>query len=469
MKQLKTKKVVNKVLALALAITMSVGMTMSVAAIPLATGVTEIEMEKHYKTPTGIVPPAELFTFVIEKNMFNNKNAAFFTANPTDTDAAAWAAMPATVSATDEVAVGYGLHTTGFPGHNWAGAGDHNFGTGVVNTAVPGIDNWVKPIERAEDAFTTSVASNNYLFSELNLTAPGVYTYKITESAGSRTDIIYSGAEYLVHINVVNDGASGVEIGGYHIVMTKDQSGAPITPIKPAKLIFENIYAAATEVSISKVVADGLGGTFKGDVNRYFEFKATVTAPATAAPGTIYKARVYDMSAIPADLANDADVLAKNETVAANGTILADARGNYIAFTSGTEVTFHLKHEQELILEEVHIAANYTVNETGVPNYVPTLDIIAGGTQGSALESGPVTGAAGSDLSSEEFDFGGTAGGGGSVPVTAGTDRADFENEFDDNPYTGLLVANLPFILMFLAAVGALGAYVVTKSRKRRV
>ena len=476
MKQTRMKKMVNKVLALALVAIMSVGLTVSVGAVGLGTGVTGLEIEKHYKSPAGITPPEELFTFNVEKYMVNNKDAAYFAANPLDVDAPIWVAMPVIDSTVgmvpgkpkELVYAGYGVHTALLPGFDFVGAGNYDFGPVSPDATVVGVDNYIRDILWAENPWSSSIVGSPFDGTFFNFTAAAVYTYKITEIPGTNPDIIYSGAEYWVHINIVNNGSGGFEISGFEIVMTKNQLGQTITPVKPAKIVFENTYAVATDVSISKVVADGPDGTFKGDVNRYFEFEATMTAPSTAPVGTIYKARVYDMSDIPADLKNDTDVLAKNETIAANGTILSDARGDYIAFPSGTQVTFYLKHGQELIFEEVHVGAEYTVNEIGVPNYVPTLDVTSAGATGSPLVTTPVTGTVGDDLSSEEFDFGGTAGGGGAVPVTTSTDRADFENEFDDTPYTGLLVENWPFILMLLAAITVLGVYVGAKSRKRK-
>ena len=499
----KRKTIINRILALTMALVMSAGMLVNVsAAITLAPGVTEPVKEKWYHTPEGIIPPDEAFFITVEKLMFNNKDAAFFTANPGDVDAAAWAAM-AEVPNPSAYFFGYGAPAvlngmedglTGPTGTVWPYdpvVGGPFFPPNIPNplgsmifAPITGLDTyinwnlhgWANPYTSS----ATSIAGTNLFTLGINYAHVGVHSYLVKEVAGTNPNITYSQAEYIVNVHVVTGANPGdFVIAGISVVQTVDQDGTPMTPVPPLlgvkadEIIFENTYSELGKLSISKEVADG--PNFPADVNRYFEFEATVEAPVTAPAGTTYKARVYDMNALPnLDTDTDATIAGLNETSAANyaGTLSTDARGLYIEVTPGTAFEFKLKHEQELMFDEIHLGATYTVEETGVPNYTPTLDVIVSGSsidnQADPLITGPITGPTGADWSTEEFDYAGTLGAGGNILVDAGVNRADFVNTFDDTPYTGLLVENLPFILMFLAAIAALSGYVVFTSRKKK-
>lgn len=292
-----------------------------------------------------------------------------------------------------------------------------------------------------------------------NITWPhaGVYVYEIKETAGSTTGMTYSAAAYTATVYVKN-GTNGTYASDITVMKTKDDAGADtsaeeqaqkVDPSKPDEtdpskgggLKFVNTYVKSIPVTpvnpdpdkpkedddndnglgVNKSVTGDLGDKTKG-----FDFKVKVTAP-TLSSKTSYKA-----------------------VIAGPG----DKRSEEITFNSGTEQTIQLAHGQELVFTDLDVGAAFEVQETDSDvatsdteknKYTAKTEKVLNG--GTATQEG--TGAAKvSGTVSEKSDL---------VAVT---------NTRNSETPTGIVINNLPFILMIAAVLGGFAAYIAVRRRR---
>lgn len=293
----------------------------------------------------------------------------------------------------------------------------------------------------------------------------GEYTYTITEQSGTYTTaagetMTYSGGSYDVTVYVAN-GTSGLYVAaiGAKIVVTDNPGqtggdkvdptpgGDPLVTGDSSKLIFTNTYIKTIVdprdptdptdpgdpddptnpdnqgISISKTVAGNYGDKTKG-----FTFNVTVTKNSLVTAHT-YTAYLME-----------------------GNTVVTDSSANPISytFTPGTAQEVTLTDGQRLVCIGVEVGTRYVAVESAATGYTPSMSIVtAGGTP-------VVTGGTVSTLLST-----------GSQLAGDGANSADFTNTYNDVTPTGIIINNLPFILMIVLAAGAFVAFVVVKSRKR--
>jgi len=143
-----------------------------------------------------------------------------------------------------------------------------------------------------------------------------------------------------------------------------------------------------------------------------------------------------------------------------------DTTTGLITVTSGTQFTYSLQDGQKLVFVDTPVGTSYSVNETGTLGYTPSETVTYGSTP---LQTNTDAGTKGSALSTDTAIapvFGGVAY--TTNLVGESTNSAAFTNDYQTITPTGILINNLPFIGLILLAVGAFGAYVVVKSRKRK-
>jgi hypothetical protein len=295
----------------------------------------------------------------------------------------------------------------------------------------------------------------------------GVYEYRITEKQtgaytindAAKEALTYSPGAYDIRF-YVKDNAAGTATYVYAIgvtVVTVDNSGQTAdakvdpTPNTGGGLVFTNTYTkfgggGNPEIPENQILGIGekVGGDY-ADRSKYFTYALTVNK-ASLVPGTpVYKAYVVDTT-------NNV------VTTAANGSISNDTFGNYIAVTSGTSTTIKLKHDQRIVFTDLPIGSNYVAVETGETHYTPRVTMVVDGatsfnrtaTEATDLSTGPSTANAGTVLVGEKAN------------------AASFLNTYQTIAPTGLLIGNLPFIMILLVALGAFILFIIVKSRKRR-
>lgn len=156
---------------------------------------------------------------------------------------------------------------------------------------------------------------------------------------------------------------------------------------------------------ISKAITADEGVTI--DKSKVFQFTATVTFPAGAGD---YKYKITDADG----------------TDSTEFTVYKPATGNSATFT------FELTHGQRLVFTDIAIGATWTVSEATYPAYTATITTSNNG-----------------------------------LVKDSGQNKSVVENAYnpDKDPATGLSIANLPFIVLALVAVGGLVAYVIVRRK----
>ena len=266
----------------------------------------------------------------------------------------------------------------------------------------------------------------------------GEYVYSIVENAtgytpGTGENLTYSQATYKLYVRVAN-GTSGLYVANVMAERVVDDNGDTVSPgvkVDPAPgngagngLAFTNVFTkrgGGTDAD-SLIISNAVSGTY-ADRTKQFNFSLTVTnAPtssATSFTGTITK---------------------------------ADTTTSTVTVSPGTAQTFTLAHGEKLTFSDLPAGTTYTLSQTGMAGYKPSYRVIENGGTPSAGTAA---------------DFGdGLAT--GTRLVGENANSADFTNTYDDGTITdtGILVNNLPFIVLIGVSLLALGAVVVSKRRQ---
>jgi hypothetical protein len=303
----------------------------------------------------------------------------------------------------------------------------------------------------------------------------GVYVYYVTENqttSYSPTDTLkekltYSGAKYKVSV-YVQDNAAGTGNFVYAIaaeIIIQDgtnggdaEGKVDATPgtddsitTDDSDMIFTNTYlknngkddptdpTTADTLSIKKEVSEAFA-----DKEKYFAFDVKVTAH-TGITGALTKHAAYVVDAKNAIVTD----ITPNYT-GSEATVDGNSKP-IIEFTPGTALTVNLKHGQRLIFTDLYVGTTFNVNEKATADYTPSYIVTVNGVAGSK-----VPGEMNKELST------------GDKIVGEAKNAADYTNAYKPVTPTGISVDNLPFIALIVIALGALAAYIVVKSRRRK-
>jgi hypothetical protein len=309
------------------------------------------------------------------------------------------------------------------------------------------------------------------LFASVTWPHAGEYIYDVVEtkslvggSLSSKESMGYSLAKYRLTVYVAN-GDTGLfvaAIGAEVLVVDSDDGtepgdkvdgrpgGDPNVEGDMSKIVFTNRYQKTTGsgdpedyvLAISKTVTMNNITDFDfANREKYFDFQVTVTKSSANTNATqTYKAYVLDASGT---------VVTSEENY--SGSILTDATyGDYFVFTSGSQLTVHLKHGQWLSFVDLEVGSSYTVTELATPDFTPNCDqTIKGVTTniaGTVNTSLPIL----------------------STGITEGDDRADFVNVYKTVTPTGIGVDELPYVVLASVALIGLAVFVVLGLYKRR-
>lgn len=310
-----------------------------------------------------------------------------------------------------------------------------------------------------ENAGKLEKTSQNVLQS-VNFTHAGIYTYTVKETANtySITDstketMTYSQAEYEMKVYVENNTeGTGVFVKYVTVEKKKNDDGSnvtegtvkvdPNTPDGDGKgFVFNNTYVKVSTgtpdpvdpvnetaaLTIGKEVAGNLG-----DKTKDFSFSLSLTKASTLNDEQTYHYYIAEKNG------EDWTKLSAYET--ANKKI-----------TTAAATTFTLKHNQKLVIVDAHAGTKYTVTETGTTYYVPSAKYVENG--GAETTSGIKN--AGESLALTTKLIG------------ENTNTVAYTNTYSDtNTPTGIIINNLPFILLILIA--ALGMFCYVAARRRR-
>ena len=242
----------------------------------------------------------------------------------------------------------------------------------------------------------------------------GWYEYKVTEDVtGLDTNIFpdNSEAEYVLKIGVANKPDGTLYFKEIVLAKITDDDGDEIDPpVKDGDFEFINKYTPQSKLTVTKTIA--------GDyANMNEKFTYTVTFPDYVTGDTQISGKVIYGDGSTADL--------PVTTVAGVATVLLG---------HGDKVEF-----------DVIAATEYSIVETAVAGYTQSANITDG-------EEEPV---AASNVST-----------GVDGDVVEGGTIVDWTNTFVITSPTGILIDNLPFIMLGLITLLAIGGYLVIRRRR---
>lgn len=382
------------------------------AATPTASGTeaapAHVTINKHLVMPEGTITPAGAATFN-------------FTALTVDGETATATNMPAIPARTI------------------------NFTTADAGTTTSGVKTVSKESVNIVDGITFPHA--------------GEYIYTVTEAASGFTltndtdtteEMAYSTKIYYVQVIVANNAAgTGTYVKSISVNNYTPASGASVAVVgskvgdddgaEGTDFSFENKFVRThlndstnpgdtndTNLRIKKVVAgDG------GDFTQYFTFTVTVNAPAVTLPTTptTYKAVVME----------------NNATIdpAANG-ITGAGTDHVFTVTPGAAFTVKLKHNQSVVLLDAPVGSTYTASETAVANYTASYVQTANGVAGTSTTSNTVA----------------------STIIGEAANNLVMTNTKAAITPTGIVLSNLPYILVGIFAIAGLGFLMSQKHRR---
>ena len=417
----KWKQLTKTILASVMAFAMVVGYGASVSATPGLQDEGEAILTKILEVPQGVAIPGKVFTFMFEKVGIQKADET-----TVDDSAAALAKMEGITNAT----IAFTLGQT----------------TGITD---PGLVTGYKDV----------LGKSSDVLAGVTWPHAGVFIYAVSEVPVSPDPLYrYSTAKYTMKVYVQNVDASGdptvtptglfkVTHVGFEMLAPDGRTPGATGVGDKVEPVFTNRHIPRVKLDISKRVA----GEF-ADHTLDFTFTPTFIRPvdsdAVESVGTV----VDTLTGSPVTPSRTIKV-----TFAANSPM-------------GTldQPTFRLRHGETLRFEGVDstdldtyqkgtlpAGTVWTVEEAGTPGYRASASV----NNNSAIDATITPGTAGMDYSIASD---------GTNPLVAGDsqNRAVVTNTYKTITPTGILLNNLPYILLIVVALGGFAGYIVSKRRK---
>lgn len=279
-----------------------------------------------------------------------------------------------------------------------------------------------------------------------NWSDAGKYEYTVKETAatpaitdGEHQKMIMSLAEYTMDVYVSN-GDNGLEISKIIVNKKKDDEGKT-APDTTGKVDFSNTdkngfnftntyvqeagtgidptnpdpdYTTYGSLDVSKIIKTDAADT--ADSNKEFEFTATFTFPK----GT------------------DANTLGG----------VKDANGHIITIEQDGTYKFTLKADKNMKFTGMPVGTQISVAESATPNYRGSAESVFNGQSQTKVEA---------DKYNEAITVSGKLG--------QNQNKVDVTNTYNYVPTTGIIMNNLPYVLMIALCGAALMAFVAFKRR----
>lgn len=306
-------------------------------------------------------------------------------------------------------------------------------------------------------SFTTDQAATDQkvlgtadLFSDVTFPHAGIYQYIVKETSDTYATVdgevmTYSHAEYTLTVVVAN-GANDGDLYIKEIVaqQVKDDAGLegeeaekvtpnPTDPTNPASdgVRFVNTYAKN-----------------KGTVDPTNPTNALLTIEKQVAGdiGVKTKAFAFTISATNAQTAPAEAQTVKAQVIDANSSVVGEE------LTIGSDTTVHLKHGEKLVFTNLYAGATVSFKETDA------LIAEAGYQVTASVQNG--------DQKTEYQQADVTTSGVTVSPISENQASAVVTNTLNSTSPTGLVMNNLPFILMIALATAGLVLYVSMKRRR---
>ena len=277
-------------------------------------------------------------------------------------------------------------------------------------------------------------ANEAYMFS------PAEYTLTVYVKNGINGLYVAAVASRIA----VLDSSNGISEVGDKVDPTPD--GDPGIEGDYSKMIFTNIYSktaggvdSTDPTDKALTISKDVTGDY-ADKTKYFTFDMVAKKPDVIPGAVTYMAYVLDESG---------NIVTSPENYA---TLQTDGNNKYyISFPAGTSMTVNLKHGQRLAFTDLHIGASYDVTEAAVLNYIASLEyVVNGGTPESANNT----------VANVQLGI-------NNKFIGVNQNSAAFTNAYQTITPTGVVINNLPFVMILILEAGSFMAFVVVKSRKK--
>ncbi|EGT5619433.1 hypothetical protein BUL45_10230 [Clostridium perfringens] len=246
-----------------------------------------------------------------------------------------------------------------------------------------------------------------------NFPHAGEYDYNVKETNEGVGGITYDTKEYKVHVYVANSNAMD---GKTYVKAITSENGGEKAPIE-----FVNTYKKDTSLLIEKNVTGDLA-----DLTKQFEFQINLKKSATS-----------DITKFEGNI------------------IRKDGKIEPVTYTAENTETFKLANGDKLKFESIPAGTKYEVKEIGASDgYTPSITVIENGNETSNNRTVAEKDGISSKSNSNDNLIG------------EGENKVTFTNTYNDKPITGIVMNNIPFILMISFAVLGFGALAIIKRRK---
>ena len=241
----------------------------------------------------------------------------------------------------------------------------------------------------------------------------GEYVYTVTETQENMTNVTYDTSSYKLRVYVIN-GTNGLEVEK----ITAQKITAQGASGKTNKILFTNTY---TKNDATLTIEKNTEGDY-ADKTRKFDFEITFT-----------KSPMSDQTTF-------------------TGTIGAQS----VEYTAGQTKTFKLADGEQLVFHNLPVGTTYVVRELAAPDgYKPSVTVVENRTttvNRTAAQEGDAL-----DTLKE---------GGKNNLVGENENKVTFTNTYKDVAVTGIVMNNLPFILLVAVAIVAFVSLAVIKRRR---
>lgn len=261
------------------------------------------------------------------------------------------------------------------------------------------------------DGITTVEKTSNITFG--TFPHAGEYVYTVAETQDTVNGVEYSTDFYTLRVYVKNS-ANGVEIQN----MTAEKNTADGTADhKVSEMTFTNTYRKNAALEIAKMTTGDLA-----DKTKDFDFTITITPSKTEADPDSYTGKIGN----------------KTVNVKAN-----------------TATPFQLHDGETLKFDSLPAGTRYVVTESGAEDgYTPSVEVVENGVN------------KGKQTAANETDGISSANGTTNL-VGEKANKVTFTNDYKDVPITGMIMNNLPFVIVIGIAVLALGTLAMLKKQRR--
>ena len=387
---------------------------------------------------------AKVLSAVLALVMCMAMGTTAFAANSTGTEQ-----TPATATIVKELQI---------PGGTTTPAATFKFTATSETTDAPQIEKSVT-YSAADTAADGKIYKTVDLFGNAEFKHAGMYVYTVKETADTYTDgdkekTTYSQAEYKLTV-VVKNGANGPYVAEIAAQQMKDDKGVEIaaeTKVDPNPTDSSNPTSGGVRFANTYVKGGSIvnpepdpGKPDGGDKTDPADSLMTIAKNVTGDIGDMVTPFEFTVSASNPAIAPEADQTVKARIYNADGTY-----GDDISIGANTKV--ELAHGQKLVFLNLYAGATVSFKETdeiAIEKYTVSAKVKNGDAAEQSYEKETVTNT-----------------GISVTPVSEKKASATVTNNLESTSPTGVIINNLPFIMMIVVAAAGFVAYIAAKRRR---